>query len=102
MANRRLRVQKSCGNAWPCGVGLKLEEQREEGTPPALAATLFFKARAVDSRCLCRVHPCARSPTMAKVVIDRLVKVYPEKSGPGVRAVNEINLIVEDREFMVL
>jgi multiple sugar transport system ATP-binding protein len=39
---------------------------------------------------------------MAKVVIDRLVKVYPEKSGPGVRAVNEISLTVEDREFMVL
>ncbi|MEO7413595.1 MAG: sn-glycerol-3-phosphate ABC transporter ATP-binding protein UgpC [Opitutaceae bacterium] len=39
---------------------------------------------------------------MAKVVIDRLVKVYPEKSGAGVRAVNEISLTVEDREFMVL
>src|SRR4051812_45267735 len=39
---------------------------------------------------------------MAKVVIDRLLKVYPEKSGPGVRAVNEISLTIEDREFMVL
>lgn len=39
---------------------------------------------------------------MAQVVIDRLVKIYPEKSGPGVRAVNEISLTVEDREFMVL
>ena len=39
---------------------------------------------------------------MAKVVIENLVKTYPEKSGPGVRAVNGINLTVEDREFMVL
>jgi multiple sugar transport system ATP-binding protein len=39
---------------------------------------------------------------MAQVVIDHLVKVYPEKSGPGVRAVNDISLRIEDREFMVL
>ena len=39
---------------------------------------------------------------MARVVIENLVKVYGEKSGPGVRAVNGINLTVEDREFMVL
>jgi len=39
---------------------------------------------------------------MAKVVIENLVKTYPEKSGPGVRAVNGINLTVADREFMVL
>ncbi|HEV8073948.1 MAG TPA: sn-glycerol-3-phosphate ABC transporter ATP-binding protein UgpC [Opitutaceae bacterium] len=39
---------------------------------------------------------------MAKVVIESLLKVYPEKNGPGVRAVNRINLAVEDREFMVL
>jgi multiple sugar transport system ATP-binding protein len=39
---------------------------------------------------------------MAKVVIEKLVKVYPEKKGPGVRAVNDINLTIEDREFMVL
>jgi multiple sugar transport system ATP-binding protein len=39
---------------------------------------------------------------MAKVVIEHLVKVYPEKGGPGVKAVNGINLTVEDREFMVL
>jgi multiple sugar transport system ATP-binding protein len=39
---------------------------------------------------------------MAKVVIEQLVKVYPEKGGPGVRAVNAIDLTVEDREFMVL
>jgi multiple sugar transport system ATP-binding protein len=39
---------------------------------------------------------------MAKVVIENLVKTYPEKIGPGVRAVNGINLTVEDREFMVL
>ncbi|HTX53625.1 MAG TPA: sn-glycerol-3-phosphate ABC transporter ATP-binding protein UgpC [Candidatus Baltobacteraceae bacterium] len=39
---------------------------------------------------------------MAKVVIENLLKIFPEKSGPGVRAVNAINLTVEDREFMVL
>ena len=39
---------------------------------------------------------------MAKVVIENLIKVYPDKKGPGVRAVNEINLTIEDREFMVL
>jgi multiple sugar transport system ATP-binding protein len=39
---------------------------------------------------------------MAKVTIENLVKIYPEKSGPGVRAVNSINLTIEDREFMVL
>jgi len=39
---------------------------------------------------------------MAKVSIDRLSKVYPEKSGPGVTAVKGINLEIADREFMVL
>ncbi|QYM80576.1 sn-glycerol-3-phosphate ABC transporter ATP-binding protein UgpC [Horticoccus luteus] len=39
---------------------------------------------------------------MANVVIDNLVKIYPEKSGPGVRAVNSVSLSVADREFMVL
>ncbi len=39
---------------------------------------------------------------MAKVVIEHLVKIYPEKSGAGVKAVNGINLTIEDREFMVL
>ena len=39
---------------------------------------------------------------MASVVIENLVKTYPEKNGPGVRAVNGINLTVADREFMVL
>ncbi len=39
---------------------------------------------------------------MAKVVIENLLKIFPEKSGPGVRAVNEINLTIEDREFVVL
>ena len=39
---------------------------------------------------------------MARVVIENLVKIYPEKTGPGVRAVNSIGLTVEDREFMVL
>lgn len=39
---------------------------------------------------------------MAKVLIEDLVKIYPERKGPGVRAVNNINLEIEDREFMVL
>ena len=39
---------------------------------------------------------------MARVVIENLVKTYPEKSGPGVTAVKGINLTIEDREFMVL
>ena len=39
---------------------------------------------------------------MAKVIIENLVKTYPEKNGPGVTAVKGINLTVEDREFMVL
>jgi len=39
---------------------------------------------------------------MAKVVLDHLVKIFPEKGGPGVRAVNDVSLTVEDREFMVL
>jgi multiple sugar transport system ATP-binding protein len=39
---------------------------------------------------------------MAKVVIENLLKIFPEKSGPGVRAVNNISLAIEDREFMVL
>jgi multiple sugar transport system ATP-binding protein len=39
---------------------------------------------------------------MAKVVIENLVKIYPEKNGQGIRAVNGIDLAIEDREFMVL
>jgi len=39
---------------------------------------------------------------MARVVIENLVKTYPEKSGPGVTAVKGIKLTIEDREFMVL
>ena len=39
---------------------------------------------------------------MAKVLIENLVKIYPEKNGPGVKAVKGINLTIEDREFMVL
>jgi multiple sugar transport system ATP-binding protein len=38
---------------------------------------------------------------MARVLIENLVKTYPEKSGPGVTAVKGINLTIEDREFMV-
>jgi multiple sugar transport system ATP-binding protein len=39
---------------------------------------------------------------MARVVIENLVKIYPDKGGSGIRAVNGINLAIEDREFMVL
>jgi multiple sugar transport system ATP-binding protein len=39
---------------------------------------------------------------MAKVVLENLSKIYPEKGGPGVTAVKQINLKIEDREFMVL
>ncbi len=39
---------------------------------------------------------------MAQVLIENLVKTYPEKNGPGVTAVKSINLAIEDREFMVL
>ena len=39
---------------------------------------------------------------MARVVLQKLTKTYPDKSGPGVTAVKGIDLTVEDREFMVL
>jgi multiple sugar transport system ATP-binding protein len=39
---------------------------------------------------------------MARVVLEHLVKVFPEKGGPGVMAVKNISLEVEDREFIVL
>jgi ABC-type sugar transport system ATPase subunit len=47
-------------------------------------------------------HPPPGAPSMAKVVLANLVKIFPEKSGPGVRAVNDVSLTIEDREFMVL
>jgi multiple sugar transport system ATP-binding protein len=39
---------------------------------------------------------------MANVTLENLVKIYPDRKGPGVRAVNGISLEVRDREFMVL
>ena len=39
---------------------------------------------------------------MATVSIKDLVKIYAEKSGPGVKVVHGINLEIKDREFMVL
>jgi multiple sugar transport system ATP-binding protein len=39
---------------------------------------------------------------MAQVVLKNLLKVYPEKGGAGVKAVNGVSLTIEDREFMVL
>ncbi|HEY1793667.1 MAG TPA: sn-glycerol-3-phosphate ABC transporter ATP-binding protein UgpC [Opitutaceae bacterium] len=39
---------------------------------------------------------------MAQVLLENLTKTYPEKNGPGVTAVKQIQLSVDDREFMVL
>jgi multiple sugar transport system ATP-binding protein len=39
---------------------------------------------------------------MARVVLENLTKLYPEKSGRNITAVDGINLAIEDREFMVL
>jgi multiple sugar transport system ATP-binding protein len=39
---------------------------------------------------------------MARVVLENLLKVFPEKGGAGVAAVKNISLEIEDREFMVL
>ena len=39
---------------------------------------------------------------MARVVLDGLSKIYPEKNGPGVTAVQRISLTIEHGEFMVL
>src|SRR5580698_5325314 len=39
---------------------------------------------------------------MAAVVLHQLVKTYPTKSGPGVRAVDGIDLEIAGGEFMVL
>ena len=39
---------------------------------------------------------------MARVVLENLLKIFPEKGGPGVAAVKNITLEIEDREFMVL
>ncbi len=39
---------------------------------------------------------------MAHVAISDLVKIYPDKNGPGIRVVHGINLEIRDGEFMVL
>jgi multiple sugar transport system ATP-binding protein len=39
---------------------------------------------------------------MATVVIENLVKAYPDKNGPGAPVVHGISLEVKEREFMVL
>ena len=39
---------------------------------------------------------------MAKVLIENLVKIYADKTGPGNKVVHGINLEINDREFMVL
>jgi multiple sugar transport system ATP-binding protein len=39
---------------------------------------------------------------MARVVLENLVKTYPGKSEPGVRAVDGVSLEIGDGEFMVL
>jgi multiple sugar transport system ATP-binding protein len=38
---------------------------------------------------------------MANVAISNLVKVYPEKGGPGLQVVHGVNLEIRDGEFMV-
>jgi multiple sugar transport system ATP-binding protein len=38
---------------------------------------------------------------MAEVILNNLVKIYPEKGESGVTAVNHINLEIKDHEFMV-
>ncbi|MBC2606222.1 ABC transporter ATP-binding protein [Pelagicoccus albus] len=39
---------------------------------------------------------------MATVELSKLLKVYPNRKGEDVRAVNQIELFIKDREFMVL
>ena len=39
---------------------------------------------------------------MANVLIENLVKIYADKTGPGNKVVHGINLEIKDREFMVL
>jgi multiple sugar transport system ATP-binding protein len=39
---------------------------------------------------------------MATVLIENLVKIYADKTGPGTKVVHGINLEIKDREFMVL
>jgi len=39
---------------------------------------------------------------MATVSLENLVKIYPEKGGPGIKVVHGISLEIRDREFMVL
>ncbi|MDQ8196761.1 sn-glycerol-3-phosphate ABC transporter ATP-binding protein UgpC [Pelagicoccus enzymogenes] len=39
---------------------------------------------------------------MATVELKKLLKIYPNRKGEGVKAVNEIDLSIRDREFMVL
>jgi multiple sugar transport system ATP-binding protein len=39
---------------------------------------------------------------MAKVLIEKLIKIYPEVKGPGIHAIHGIDLQIRDNEFMVL
>ena len=39
---------------------------------------------------------------MAQVLLENLVKTYPDKNGPGIRVVHGINLEIKSGEFMVL
>src|SRR4051795_8071329 len=39
---------------------------------------------------------------MARVVIENLTKIFKSPAGETVRAVNRANLVVEDKEFLVL
>ena len=45
---------------------------------------------------------CSNNDCVARVVIEHLTKVFERPGGGGVRALDEINLTVEDKELMVL
>ncbi len=56
----------------------------------------------VDSPGGRRMFSSPGAESIAKGVIENLLKVFEDKLGPPVAAVNRINLTIEDREFMVL
>ena len=62
------------------------------GLPRNIGDKLYLHRQAWEN------HPTS----MADVVIENLVKIYPEKGGPGLKVVHGINLEIRDREFMVL
>ncbi len=76
---------------------------RQQARSAAQSQRKYSQRAALTRTPLARfITPGGPARAMAKVVIESLTKIYPEKSGPGVCAVNAINLSVENREFMVL